>query len=167
MHKKLTSKRTFTTFLSQNLSFSETSSKYSTYLINKPFLTEKRFKHSSQELTQIEKDFHNLHIEQQQQQHPNSSAPSPTPFSLDNSYDCIMNRIPWYEEYLNDLGEDEDNETSVSSGVTVGNYNSFSIESDYIDEKVIQGKIITNALESEKTLNKYFDVSCKMFPTKA
>lgn len=165
MHQKLISKRTFSTFLSQNPS--SESSNY-TYLntINKPFITAKRFKPISQDLAQIENDFHNLRINNN---HPiTSNAPSPTPFTLDNSYDCIMNRIPWYEEYLNDLGEDDENEneTSVSSTLTVPQYNSFSIESDYIDENKIQGKIITNALESEKTLNKYFAVCCKMFPTK-
>ena len=169
MHQKLISKRTFSTFLSQNPS-SEPTSKYSTYLttITKPFTTAKRFKPISQDLTQIENDFHNLRINNNHT--TTSQAPSPTPFTLDNSYDCIMNRIPWYEEYLNDLGEDDENEneneTSVSSTLTVAQYNSFSIESDYIDENKIQGKIITNALESEKTLNKYFAVCCKMFPTK-
>ena len=158
MHQKLTSKRTFTTFLAQTLSSETDISRYSTYQIAKSFLTEKRFK---PELRQIEKDFHNLHIAT-----PRPPVPSPKPFSLDSSYDCIMNRIPWYEEYLNDLGEDDDYETSASSQAAA-NYNSFSIESDYIDENIIQGKIITNALESEKTLNKYFDVSYKMFPTKA
>ena len=171
MHQKLITKRTFSTFLSQNHSV-ESNYKYSTYLTNitKPFTTTKRFKTSSyQDLTQIENDFHNLRINNNNNSTSASPAPSPTPFTLDNSYDCIMNRIPWYEEYLNDLGEDDENEneTSVSSTLTVANtYNSFSIESDYIDENRIQGKIITNALESEKTLNKYFAVCCKMFPTK-
>ena len=70
-----------------------------------------------------------------------------------------MNEIyfaPWYEEYINDL-EDDFNDTNSSS---------FNLENDVPNDTKIKQKIISNAIESEKTIRRIFDIDVKMIPNK-
>ena len=76
---------------------------------------------------------------------------------IDNDIDEEMNEIyfaPWYEEYINDL-EDDFNDTNSSS---------FNLENDVPNDTKIKQKIISNAIESEKTIRRIFDIDVKMIP---
>lgn len=78
---------------------------------------------------------------------------------IDNDIDEEMNEIyfaPWYEEYINDL-EDDFNDTNSSS---------FNLENDVPNDTKIKQKIISNAIESEKTMRRIFDIDVKMIPNK-
>ena len=76
---------------------------------------------------------------------------------IDTDIDEEMNEIyfaPWYEEYINDL-EDDFNDTNSSS---------FNLENDVPNDTKIKQKIISNAIESEKTIRRIFDIDVKMIP---
>ena len=78
---------------------------------------------------------------------------------IDTDIDEEMNEIyfaPWYEEYINDL-EDDFNDTNSSS---------FNLENDVPNDTKIKQKIISNAIESEKTIRRIFDIDVKMIPNK-
>lgn len=78
---------------------------------------------------------------------------------IDTDTDEEMNEIyfaPWYEEYINDL-EDDFNDTNSSS---------FNLENDVPNDTKIKQKIISNAIESEKTIRRIFDIDVKMIPNK-
>ena len=78
---------------------------------------------------------------------------------IDTDIDEEMNEIyfaPWYEEYINDL-EDAFNDTNSSS---------FNLENDVPNDTKIKQKIISNAIESEKTIRRIFDIDVKMIPNK-
>ena len=78
---------------------------------------------------------------------------------IDPDTDEEMNEIyfaPWYEEYINDL-EDDFNDTNSSS---------FNLENDVRNDTKIKQKIISNAIESEKTIRRIFDIDVKMIPNK-
>ena len=78
---------------------------------------------------------------------------------IDTDIDEEMNEIyfaPWYEEYINDL-EDDFNDTNSSS---------FNLENDVPNHTKIKQKIISNAIESEKTIRRIFDIDVKMIPNK-
>ena len=77
---------------------------------------------------------------------------------IDTDIDEEMNEIyfaPWYEEYINDL-EDDFNDTNSSS---------FNLENDVPNDTKIKQKIISNAIESEKTIRRIF-IDVKMIPNK-
>lgn len=105
------------------------------------------------EMTEMEDDFRKLHLKLTQK----IDQYTPKPFDLDSSYDIIMNKISWYDESINDfsLGEDDLNETKS---------NSYTEDIPNLGDK-ITGKIITNAIESEKTMRRIFDSSL-MIPNK-
>ena len=78
---------------------------------------------------------------------------------IDTDIDEEMNEIyfaPWYEEYINDL-DDDFNDTNSSS---------FNLENDVPNDTKIKQKIISNAIESEKTIRRIFDIDVKMIPNK-
>ena len=78
---------------------------------------------------------------------------------IDTDIDEEMNEIyfaPWYEEYINDL-EDDFNDTNSSS---------FNLENDVPNDTKIKQKIVSNAIESEKTIRRIFDIDVKMIPNK-
>ena len=78
---------------------------------------------------------------------------------IDTDIDEEMNEIyfaPLYEEYINDL-EDDFNDTNSSS---------FNLENDVPNDTKIKQKIISNAIESEKTIRRIFDIDVKMIPNK-
>lgn len=98
------------------------------------------------DLDEISKDFENLNLTKYQ--------------SNDNIYNDITMSSPlWYEEYINDLNESDDENENNST---------FDCE-DIIDitkSVKITGKIIKNAIESEKTFSRYFNLNSTLVPNK-
>lgn len=67
----------------------------------------------------------------------------------------VDKKAPWYEEYLSDIDNESQNETNSSS---------FDLENDVPDNDKITKNVISNAIESEKTIHRLFDMN--KFPNK-
>lgn len=109
------------------------------------------------ELNEVENDFKKLEIIEKEKNNQTDNKNYEDDFEM-SSID--MYKLPWYDQYINDLSEDDFNETNSSS---------FNYEYEIPDltrDPKIRGKIISNAIEIEKTARKFFDVDLKLIPNK-
>ena len=107
------------------------------------------------ELNEVENDFKKLEIIEKETNIENKNYEEDFEMSSTDIY-----KLPWYDQYINDLSEDDFNETNSSSF----NYE-YEIP-DFTRDPKIRGKIISNAIEIEKTARKFFDVDLKLIPNK-
>lgn len=94
------------------------------------------------DVSEIETNLSSIHI-------ANSS-------DFDSEMKCeVEKKAPWYEEYLSDIDNESQNETNSSS---------FDLENDVPNNDKITKNVISNAIESEKTIHRLFDMN--KFPNK-
>ena len=110
------------------------------------------------ELNEVENDFKNLKIKEKQEL---NYCIKDEDLEM-SSINLELSKLPYYDQYINDLSEDDFNETNNSSFI----YNIEYDIPDFTRDEKIRGKIISNAIEIEKTARKYFDVDLKLIPNK-
>ena len=107
------------------------------------------------ELKEVENDFKNLEIIEKENLNKEEDLEM-------SSINLELSKLPYYDQYISDLSEDDINETNYSSFINNIEYDI----PDFTRDEKIRGKIISNAIEIEKTARKFFDVDLKLIPNK-